>query len=299
VTLVGAGNRVELVSLLEEAARELELTLRISSIERTSRTPIASLVNVVTTKLDFHSPEFAEFLLEHLNGRPSLVLSLMDRAVASLAALGTNVVTPLTLDSAKVLNKQYLKTKCIENGIPVPKDVDFGPAHVRPLYGNGSVGTSTIYLDSASRRETNSFLYEEILTGVEVSVDAYVFTDGNFSAIARDRLRVVGGEVQHTRTRELTQTELQRMQKLLSIFTFRGPINVQFMGPLCKLLEINPRFGGGSTASIRAGWAAPKWLLTEYLLRLDCNYEAHAFEHVEVMRAWKDYVWREDGSNRS
>jgi carbamoylphosphate synthase large subunit len=102
----------------------------------------------------------------------------------------------------------------------------------------------------------------------------------------------VGGEVQHTRTRELTKLEKSRIDALLSEFKLMGPINVQFMGPDLKLLEINPRFGGGSTASIKAGWTATTWFLQEYVLGHSQVNQGNDFKHVEVMRAWKDYVWR-------
>ncbi len=288
---------MELVSLLEKASHELQISLKISSIESSSRVPIAPFVQVISSDLAFDSSEFSKFVRENSRLRPTVTLPLMDKAIWALAELGSEIRTPVTEDSAKVLNKRYLKHKCMDIGIPVPKDVLTGPAHARPIFGNGGLGTAILNLDVELDVDPEMFLYEEILTGSEVSVDVYIFIDGTYSAIARDRLRVVGGEVQHTKTRELTESELQNIQKLMSIFFLRGPINVQFMGEESKLLEINPRFGGGSTASIRAGWNAPFWLISEYLLGIDQFSYLAPFKHVEVMRAWKDYVWRESGSN--
>jgi hypothetical protein len=64
------------------------------------------------------------------------------------------------------------------------------------------------------------------------------------------------------------------------------------MGESSKILEINPRFGGGSTASIKAGWLANQWLVEEYCLGKSMTSPEPEFKHVEVIRAWKDYVWR-------
>ena len=293
IVLIGAANRVELADHLLEAAQKFGLKLSLTSVEASSLAPIGTRSTVVQTNLSYQSQEFTSFLVENFSLAGEIVLPLMDSSIESIYRASSDINTPVTKASVEVLDKKFLKSACTNIGVDIPKDVNSGTAHVRPIFGNGSKDLSIVDLDvSETATNRDVFLYEEILEGEEVSLDTYVFQDGSYSAIARDRLRVVGGEVQHTKTRDLNNLEQRYLDALLMEFPLRGPINVQFMGPDCKLLEINPRFGGGSTASIKAGWLANEWLLQEYCLGNVMTSPNNKFRHVEVKRAWKDYVWR-------
>ena len=290
--LIGAGNRVEFADLALSAAADLGINLRLISVEFDEKTPIASRADIITTPLLFSAEEFTEFLRNRFSGENYLVLPFMDSAVFRICGAKSHFKSPVGADAAKVLNKDYLKRLCEKNGIPIPKNVSSGEAHIRPIFGNGGIGIARTTISSTEPLNLDEFLYEEVLSGPEVSLDVYIFMDGTYSAIARDRLRVVGGEVQHTKTRDASQVEIGILEKLLSSLELRGPVNIQLMGEDPKLLEINPRFGGGSTASIHAGWPAIKWLMQEYFLGSTPLMTRPEFKHVEVVRAWKDYLWR-------
>ena len=293
IILIGAANRVELADHIIEAGRNSSLNLSLLAVEASTRSPIATRANVATTNLSFPSSDFTEFLVENFSSPGDVILPLMDSSIASVFGASSSIVTPVTKSSVSVLDKKHLKSLCATLGVQTPEDVRKGIAHVRPIFGNGSKGISVVDLDSINTHLDHSFyLYEEVLDGKEVSVDTYVFQDGTYSAIARERLRVVGGEVQHTLTRDLSDLERKNVEALLLELNLRGPLNFQFMGEDSKLLEINPRFGGGSTASIKAGWLANHWLLEEYCLGNPMTSPKPFFNHVEVIRAWKDYVWR-------
>jgi carbamoylphosphate synthase large subunit len=81
------------------------------------------------------------------------------------------------------------------------------------------------------------------------------------------------------------------VKDLLNATSLRGPLNIQLMGQFSTLIEINPRFGGGSTASLHAGWPALRWFLHEYALQRDVNEKTVLLRHVEVKRSWTDHVW--------
>ena len=59
--LLGAGNRVELLNSIKEAAELLEIPLEIVAIERSIRVPIGQFIEAVPTQLDFRTKEFADF----------------------------------------------------------------------------------------------------------------------------------------------------------------------------------------------------------------------------------------------
>ncbi len=71
-------------------------------------------------------------------------------------------------------------------------------------------------------------------------------------------------------------------------------MNFQFIGKPSVLLEINPRFSGGSTASISAGWLGPEWLIKEYLMKTGIDLGSN-YSHVHVVRSRKDHIRRSDG----
>ncbi len=291
VNLIGAANRVAFAELLQEAALKLDLFLELHSIERFERVPIASVAHITTSSHEYHSAKFQDFLNDFTLVDRGLILPLMDRAIAPVIKCNGRFTSPVNEVSLQVLNKLFLKQECEKIGVATPSHAHSGIVHKRPIYGNGGSGAGTANMDLEDIDESK-FLYEEIVLGPEVSIDAYVFVDGTYAAIARDRLRIVGGEVQHTRTRELTTEESNILLVLLSYFPLRGPLNLQFKGKPLKLLEINPRLGGGSTASIRAGWHAPRWLLEEYCLEIGASFREPIFQHVEVNRSWQDFVWR-------
>jgi hypothetical protein len=285
--LVGAANRVEFVQfLLRELEHYPEITA--AAVEGASRTPASKHLPTFTTQLDYKDPGFVDFLLGLPDSENSVFLALMDGAVPAIVKSGLK--SPSNQSSIQVCDKSWLKNLARDSGVPVPLDLDKGWAHVRPKVGNGSKGIGKQHLGPEFSR-SDEFLYEEILEGVEVSIDAYRFTDGSYSAIARDRLRVVGGEVQHTMTRELTISESKVIDDLLQATKLRGPLNIQLMGDKSTLLEINPRFGGGCTASFHAGWPALRWVLTEYALDKNVSRQKIQYKHVEVKRAWTDFVW--------
>lgn len=287
VYLVGAGNRAEFAQLLERKLRAYP-QLEIFSIESSLRTPISRFFPTIQTDLKFQDPEFPHFLKSLPDSEESAFLALMDAAIP--AVVQANVNTPSNQDSVQVCDKSWLKNLARSKGLAVPSEIERGWAHVKPKKGNGSAGIRKEFLGDEFRK-LDDFLYEEIIEGDEVSIDAYRFKDGTFKAIARDRIRVVGGEVQHTRTRELTRIEFATIQKLLDSTNLRGPLNIQLMGESSTLLEINPRFGGGSTASIRAGWNGFEWFLLEYALDREVINPSVEYKHVEVIRAWADYQW--------
>ena len=125
--------------------------------------------------------------------------------------------------------------------------------------------------------------------GSETSIDVYVSKENIFCAIARDRIQISDGEVVETRTRNLTLDEYEIVNQLVQNTHLRGPINVQLIGTEKLLLDLNPRFSGGSTASIHAGWNAIRWLINEYLFENEIVFPS-TFNHVHVIRSKRDHV---------
>lgn len=292
ILLIGAANRFELATFLLQAGDFFDREVSLVSIERSNRVPIATLARIEQVQHDFASIEFRDELSRIFRVESfDLVLPLMDGAIQAVVELG--LPSPANIHSISCLNKRNLKETAKSLGIPVPQFVEIGPAHIRPVFGNGGKGIRVVQQAELIGEELKTqSLVEEILQGPEFSFDVYAFLDGDFQVSARERIKVVGGEVQHTRTRRPSQLEIEMIGKLLDAIPLRGPLNFQFRGEPLHLLEINPRFGGGATASIHSGWSGPKWLMAEYLLREPSRIEIEPVTEVEVLRAWRDFVWR-------
>lgn len=291
VLLVGAGNRVEFGKLLLTAGAQMGKRVELFSIESSLRQPISSVASVISTELGFNSDGFVSLLREVAGDYGiDFVLPLMDSAIP--AVLRSGVASPVNQSAIDVLDKLELKKSAIELGILVPNKVKYGRAHLRPRFGNGGRGVRIVEeVSELPKSDILTHLVEDVIEGEECSLDVYVFRNGDFTICARERLRIVGGEVQHTTTREATLDEKQIVDFLLGKYPLRGPINVQLKGSPQRLLEINPRFGGGSTASIRSGWNALEWVLKEYGCDDLIEGQSPKIRNLEVKRAWQDFYW--------
>jgi len=110
-------------------------------------------------------------------------------------------------------------------------------------------------------------IFQPAVSGVEHSVDVYVNRDGRVvDAAPRVRIRVHDGESTVTETVEHPELSAAAVRFAESV-PLRGHLVLQAIarGPAVTLLECNPRVGGASTLSFRAGLDFPRWAIREAL----------------------------------
>lgn len=142
------------------------------------------------------------------------------------------------------------------------------PYFLKPWDGHASRGNAVVRnkdeLRFFSRRVPNCIV-QEFVEGAEHTVDALVDFDMQVRCIIpRLRLEARAGEVSKGQTvkhpgimaeaRRLVET-LQAGPGIVTIQCFLTP------GGKIKIIEVNPRFGGGIPLSIRAGARIPRWIL--------------------------------------
>lgn len=169
-------------------------------------------------------------------------------------------------------NKHAFTHFLIDNGLPpVPcVTVEAGtafPLFVRPVTGAGGRGARAL----PSRREwealenNQDYLVHPVIEAPEYSIDLLMDLEGGkaLDAICRERIQVVAGESKISRTVDLGELAAltKRMGETLGLV---GHNTVQAFidparGPL--FIEVNPRFGGASNLSIRAGLDSPRRIL--------------------------------------
>lgn len=137
------------------------------------------------------------------------------------------------------------------------------PVIVKPADGMGSMGVfvsddedDLIYALKKSRNP----IIQEMITGTEYTMDVLCNMSGETVYIVpRERIEVRDGEVNKSRV-VMDDNILKLSQKVVDALrqegTVRGPLTLQcFKMPdgTLKMLEINPRFGGGVPLSFAAG----------------------------------------------
>ncbi len=125
-----------------------------------------------------------------------------------------------------------------------------------------------------SKKITNP-IFQPFITGTEISVDAYVNRKGEvMGVVLRERNLIINGEAKVSTTFSDNRIEIISIEiiKHLNLFghvmlqMFKTPHNELF------LIECNPRFGGASTLSVKAGLDSFKWAYLEAMKVDISNY---------------------------
>ncbi|RJR13354.1 ATP-grasp domain-containing protein [Candidatus Parcubacteria bacterium] len=150
-----------------------------------------------------------------------------------------------------------------EEFLPKRRDANTGefPLFAKLRVGRGGKGAKVIEnKDELLSLPTDRYVFQEILRGPEVSIDAlFDFTGELRAAVPRIRASIVHGISVKGIVFE-HDTLLEIVRKLSKKMKFAGPINFQFMlgRDGYKLIEINARGSGGMGITIASGVDIPK-----------------------------------------
>lgn len=170
------------------------------------------------------------------------------------------------------LNKKKFTNFCINSGFPIPRQyvgedslLDF-PFFSRPIFGAGGTGSRIIrnLTDLRMLESGPECLIQEFVSDPEFSIDVLMdFCAAPIQSVARRRLEVKAGESVKSRVEQLDDL-CDRAEGICASLGLIGHITVQaFYSELsgARFIEVNPRFGGASNLSIRAGLESPARLL--------------------------------------
>ena len=192
------------------------------------------------------------------------------------AAAGATVVCPPPDLVDLCRDKRRFAAFAQEEGLPFPRAYaanglreEMFPLFAKRRRGSASVGSGicrSLAEAQAALRHFPDLLFQEVIEGVEVSVDAYVSRAGECTVrVPRLRDRVVDGESVRSHTiRSPTASALaDRTIGALARLGLRGPLNLQlFAGDRPTLIEVNARLG---SASLLANMATGGRLFTSVL----------------------------------
>lgn len=283
VLFLGAGNRLSLIEQFYRAGKDREINLKIFAAESSTKVPIANAAQISVAP-KFKTIEFKTWLLDFVKkNNIHIVIPNMDAATVDLAELkldleAMNIYAVVSSEMIckimedKILSDEWFKS----NQIPTPNN-DKYPIIIKHKFGFGGKN-QYVAKDESARNEflkdksASDYIMQNYVCGKEYTVDAYVDRSGGIvGLVPRQRLKIIDGEVNDSLTVRHTTIE-SITKKLLSLKVgWLGPITIQYIdSPTegCKIIEINPRFGGGATHSIHCGLDMPGWIIDEYIEKI-------------------------------
>lgn len=146
------------------------------------------------------------------------------------------------------------------------------PVIAKPRRGSAGIGLKIIDTPDQVSDLGRDYIIQEIAGGNEYTMDILLGKSGASRVIVpRLRLETRGGEVSKGRTERVPRLRTVVEDLCRQLPGARGVLTVQAfydaVGGEVKVIEINPRFGGGYPLSYAAGADFPRWLLQEQLER--------------------------------
>jgi carbamoyl-phosphate synthase large subunit len=268
--------------------RGLGLRGRIFAADSSRTAPAFHLADAAWQVPPCTAPDFVPTMLELCQREQiRLVVPTIDTELAAysnrradFAAIGVAVAVSGPNTIAVAADKVVTHTWLTESGLPtvpqaLPEEVLAEPGRWRfPLIAKprgGSAGMGVICARSVealrlAAGERDDLVVQEIAPGQEHTVNIYVDKSGRCRcAVPHRRIEVRSGEVSKALTvkhQGLMSLAKQIVEALRDPY---GALNIQCFlddGGV-RIIEINPRFGGGYPLAHAAGANFPRWLLQE------------------------------------
>ncbi len=283
------GRRVELLQAFRNAAGELNMELILYGADMDDTAPALQFCDHAITLPPIRTEEYIPVLLDLCRKeRIDALIPTIDTDLLILAEnkkrfreIGTTVVISEP-DRIGICRDKRKTARFFEKvGLFCPKPVDDVdeynagfPAFIKPKDGSASIFAYKVENEEELQlysEHVPDYIIQPFVNGTEYTVDVLCDLEGNPILITpRIRLSVRGGEVMKTRISQDVKI-IEETKKILEAFCPCGPVTLQLMREEKTgedyYIEINPRFGGGTPLSIKAGADSAKELLCVLLGR--------------------------------
>ena len=279
ILFTGVGRRVELVQAFREAAFVLGKDLKIYGADLDLTAPALVFCDAVRQTVRMRDAGYIDNLLQICQDDSiDLIIPTIDTDLLVLSenegkfeTIGTQVLISAP-DKIRICRDKNLTSQFfIDCGLKAPLTVNniddwkkqggTYPAFIKPKDGSSSINAFKVKNEDELRFYANkigedNYIIQPFISGQEYTIDIFCDFDGEPIYITpRKRLQVRSGEVLKTQIC-LDETLIEESQKLCSAFKPCGPLAVQAIRDedgVDWFIEINPRFGGGSPLSMKAG----------------------------------------------
>jgi len=284
------GRRVELLNAFRRAADALGVMLEVHGADATPLSPAIQLVDKRHIVPKIASGNYVDSLLRIADrARIDLLIPLIDTelpvlatALERFAAVGCTALIspPPVIDTCRDKLATYCALKGA--GIDTPSTWSWAealkrkrhrfPYYMKPRAGSAAMGNYVVRnLDELRTfgRRVPEPIVQEFVKGVEHTLDVYTGFDGKPRCVVpRRRLAVRTGEVSKGIVVKDPAIMAVGREVATALGECRGVVTVQCMvtprGRI-RVIEVNPRFGGGVPLAIHAGADFPKWILSELM----------------------------------
>ncbi|MBE6556383.1 MAG: ATP-grasp domain-containing protein [Ruminococcaceae bacterium] len=283
IVLTSVGRRVELVQAFRNAAEELHIELTLIGADITETAPALVFCDekrivprirdeaYLPTLLDMCREENVDCLIPTIDTD----LLLLAQHKSQFESLGTKVLVASAKKVQLCRDKNLTSDYFMSLGLRAPKsyhtvDTYEGgfPAFIKPKDGSSSVNAFKANTEEELRSladRIEDYVIQPFVDGKEYTVDVFCRYDGEPVFITpRERMAVRAGEVLKTKIVQ-DKTIIEEIKALVSDFKPSGAITVQLIRDektgIDYYIEINPRFGGGSPLSMKAGADSSKAIL--------------------------------------
>jgi len=312
ILLLAAGRRYSFVKLLQEHG------LDVYSYELDKRCPIHHICETYIGNSHSYPIQIHDINRIIEKNNIQLVLPMNDYWSAHASSVFTKYkdsFTEVVSSESRAAHVCYDKKEFDKVMMASPYSINyptyrpFFDSIAKPQYGNSSIGLVHIpwydVLTQYRYRLSKDFVVQrKIDQRVEVSVDAYFNKSSKFiGGVPRTRDRVAGGEVVDSTVIPFGNKEAKDLlyltEKIGEHIGLKGPTCFQFMkdqspGYIAeqsewKLFEINARFGGGCTLTIRSGFDMIQMMINEYIYNKDINnYRDFPYTGLTMKRVFND-----------
>lgn len=223
-----------------------------------------------------------------------------------LAEMGAEAIVSdrdkLEICRDKMLTFQTLSNRFILPFTTVePDKIEAFPVLAKPRFGKGSRGIVKIEDESDLEyiiSKHDDLVFQEYLPGTEYTVDVLSNLDGKpLMAVPRIRMQTKAGI--STKGRILRDPSLERdCMKIAEYIGIKGPCCMQMKESedgILKLIEVNPRMGGGTIFTSLAGANFPALLLD---IIEGKQITIPSISEITVIRYFEEFVLRSEGTIR-
>lgn len=270
----GVGRRIELLQAFRNAALVLNKEVKIYGADMAGTAPALAYCDFTRKVVAMKDPGYIENLLSIcINDHINLLIPTIDTDLLILSEnkdkferIGTKVMISAP-DKIRICRDKNITSQFfVECGLHAPMPVNDWqeyksgyPAFIKPKDGSSSINAFKVENQEelevyAGRVE--DYIVQPFVSGHEYTIDIFCDWDGEpISIVPRERLQVRAGEVLKTRIC-MDSTMIEESKALCKAFKPCGPLTVQLIRDAAGIdwfIEINPRFGGGTPLSMKAG----------------------------------------------
>lgn len=274
ILFTGVGRRIELLQAFRNAALALDIELKIYGADMAGTAPALAYCDFTRKVVAMNNPGYINNLISIcVADNIDLIIPTIDTDLLVLSEnknnfenIGTKVMIsePDKIRICRDKNKTFqFFTDC---GLHAPKPVtnweeyESGyPAFIKPKDGSSSKNAFKVKNEKELEvyaGQIADYIVQPFVSGREYTIDIFCDWHGNpISVVPRERLQVRAGEVLKTQIC-MDKTIIEESKILCKAFRPCGPMTVQLIRDTDGndwFIEINPRFGGGSPLSMKAG----------------------------------------------